>query len=203
MTPFPVTLDGRYVRLRPLLATDAEALIKAASDGELWNSNITAVPNHETIQSYIRSALEGQDNGTELPFVIVLKSSNQIVGTTRYYEISPIHHRLKIGYTWLSASVQRTAVNTEAKLLLLTHAFEVLGTIRVAFLTDALNQKSRAAIIRLGAKEEGVLRSHMIMPDGRKRDSIYYSILLAEWPEIKTILESRLESQSERIAEQK
>ncbi len=202
MTPSPVTLDGRYVRLRPLLATDAEALSKAASDGELWNSKITSVPNPETIHSYIRSALDGQANGTELPFVIVQKSSDQIVGTTRYYEISTVHRRLKIGFTWLSASVQRTSVNTEAKLLLLTHAFEVLGAIRVAFLTDALNQRSRAAIVRLGAKEEGILRSHMIMPDGRERDSVYYSILSAEWAEIKARLESRVELRGERTAEQ-
>jgi RimJ/RimL family protein N-acetyltransferase len=142
--------------------------------------------------AYIASALEAQAQGRELPFVIIRKSSSQVVGSTRFYDIDRDHRRVEIGYTWLAASAQRTVVNTEAKLLLLTYAFEVLRCIRVAFLTDVLNQQSRTAILRLGAKEEGVLRNHMIMPNGRYRDSLCFSIIETEWPEVKARLEAKL-----------
>jgi len=194
----PVTLEGRHVRLEPLLAEHEEALIAAASDGELWNSTVTIVPTRATMAAYIEAALYGLAQGRELPFVIVQKSGtgvppvNQIVGTTRFYEIEPNDRRVAIGYTWLSKSAQRTAVNTEAKLLLLTHAFEHWNCIRVELITDVLNQQSRTAILRLGAKDEGILRSHMIMPGARIRDSAVFSIIAEEWPEVKARLEGKL-----------
>jgi RimJ/RimL family protein N-acetyltransferase len=185
----PVTLEGRHVRLEPLLAEHEEALIAAASDGELWNSTVTIVPTRATMAAYIEAALHGLAQGRELPFVIVQKTSGEVVGTTRFYEIEPNDRRVAIGYTWLSKSTQRTAVNTESKLLLLTHAFEHWRCIRVELITDVLNQQSRTAILRLGAQEEGILRSHMIMPNGRIRDSVVFSITAEEWPEVRARLE--------------
>src|SRR5882672_10017704 len=186
----PVVLEGYVVRLEPLSAAHEESLIAAAGDGELWNSTVTIVPSRATMAAYIASALNAQAQGYELPFVIIRKSSGQVVGTTRFYFIDRDNRHLEIGYTWLSASAQRTGVNTEAKLLLLTHAFEGLRCIRVALVTDALNQQSRTAILRLGAKQEGTLRNHMVMPSGRYRDSVCFSIIEAEWPEVKARLEA-------------
>jgi RimJ/RimL family protein N-acetyltransferase len=187
-----VTLAGLHVQLEPLLATHAEPLLAAAVDGELWKSTVTLVPSRENIGEYIDAALQGQANERELPFVIVRNSSDTVVGTTRFYDIERNDRRVAIGYTWLSRSAQRTAINTEAKLLLLTHAFENWHCVRVELITDFLNEQSRAAILRLGAKEEGVLRNHMIMPDGRIRDSVCFSIINAEWPEVKARLLNRL-----------
>jgi RimJ/RimL family protein N-acetyltransferase len=199
----PVTLEGKHVRLDPLSMAHAEPLIAAANDGELWNSTVTVVPTRSIMAAYIEAALDGQRRGQELPFVIIRKSgtgvspvsdrqdagsAGEVVGTTRFYEIVPADRRVAIGYTWLSKSAQRTAVNTESKLLLLAHAFEQWQCVRVELVTDVLNQQSRAAILRLGAKEEGVLRSHMIMPNGRLRDSVCFSIIRAEWPEVKARL---------------
>ncbi|HVS82168.1 MAG TPA: GNAT family N-acetyltransferase [Pyrinomonadaceae bacterium] len=208
-----VTLEGQHVRLEPLSLLHEESLIAAASDGELWNSTVTIVPSRANMAAYIEAALHGQAQGDELPFVIIRKASSDVarsgalarasarapdtramgdtdtvVGTTRFYEIKPIDRRVAIGYTWLSASAQRTAVNTESKLLLLTHAFEHWRCIRIEFITDVLNQQSRTAILRLGAKEEGTLRRHMIMPGGRIRDSVCFSIITEEWPEVKARL---------------
>jgi len=188
----PVILEGQHVRLEPLSPAHEESLIAAAADGELWNSIVTIVPSRDTISDYIGSALKAQAHGRELPFVIIQKSSGRVVGTTRFYDIEPIERRAEIGYTWLAASAQRTAVNTESKLLLLTYAFEEMRCIRVSFITDVLNQQSRAAILRLGAKEEGVLRNHMYMPSGRYRDSVSFSIIEAEWPDVKAQLEAKL-----------
>jgi RimJ/RimL family protein N-acetyltransferase len=193
----PVTLEGQQVRLEPLSPAHEEPLNAAASDGELWNSTFTIVPSRATMGAYIASALVAQAEGRELPFVIIQKSSGQVVGTTRFYFIDGENRTLEIGYTWLAVSAQRTAVNTEAKLLLLTHAFEGLRCIRVAFVTDVLNQKSRTALLRLGAKEEGVLRNHMVMPGGRYRDSVLFSITEAEWPEIKARLSAKLGQKAE------
>ena len=194
MEILPVTLEGQHTRLEPLSLAHHEALLTAAGDGELWNSIVTLVPNRDTMTGYIEAALTAQARGSELPFVIVRKSSGKVVGTTRFYEIDPNDRRLAIGYTWLSVSAQRTAVNTEAKLLLLTHAFEIWKFNRVEFITDVLNQQSRLAILRLGAKEEGILRSHMVMPNGRIRDSVCFSIIADEWPEVKADLTTRLAS---------
>ncbi|HEV2828526.1 MAG TPA: GNAT family protein [Pyrinomonadaceae bacterium] len=192
MKIYPVTLAGEHVRLEPLSTAHAESLIAAAGDGELWNSTVTLVPSRENIAEYIAAALLGQANGRELPFVIVRKSSDMVVGTTRFYDIERNDRRVAIGYTWLALGAQRTTINTEAKLLLLTHAFESWRCIRVELITDLLNQQSRAAILRLGAKQEGILRNHMIMPGGRIRDSVCFSIIDSEWPEVKTRLLTKL-----------
>jgi RimJ/RimL family protein N-acetyltransferase len=188
----PVILKGRYVRLEPLSPEYEEQLIAAAADGELYHSTVTIVPDRAGMAAYIAAALNGQAQGLELPFVIIRASSGQVVGSTRFYAIERPHRRVEIGYTWLAATAQRTAVNTEAKLLLLTHAFESWRCVRVGLVTDALNHQSRTAILRLGAKQEGILRNHMIMPDGRYRDSVCFSIIEAEWPGVKAGLEGRL-----------
>ena len=188
----PLILEGQNVRLEPLSPEHEESLITAAGDGELWNSVVTIVPSRANMAAYVATALRAQIQGRELPFVIIRKSSGLVVGTTRFYDIEPVDRRVAIGYTWLAASAQRTEVNTETKLLLLTHAFERLRFIRVELITDVLNQQSRAAILRLGAKQEGVLRNHMVMPGGRYRDSICFSIIEAEWPEVKARLKAKL-----------
>jgi N-acetyltransferase len=193
----PVILQGQHVRLEPLSPAYEESLIAAAGDGQLWNSTVTIVPSRATIVAYIAAALSAQAQGLELPFVIIGKSSGQVVGSTRFYSIERAHRRVEIGYTWLAASAQRTEVNTEAKLLLLTHAFEGWRCIRVGFVTDVLNQQSRTAILRLGAKQEGVLRNHMVLPGGRYRDSVCFSIIEAEWPEVKARLEDKLGQKTE------
>jgi len=192
----PVTLEGQHTSLEPLTLAHQEALIAAADDGELWNSTVTVVPTRDTMAEYIDAALQAQARGSELPFVIIRKVTSKVVGTTRFYEIENKDRRVAIGYTWLSRSAQRTGVNTEAKLLLLTHAFETWQCNRVEFITDVLNQQSRAAILRLGAKEEGILRNHMIMPNGRCRDSVCFSIITSEWPQVKARLESKLQPNS-------
>ena len=203
----PVTLEGQRVQLEPLSPAHEEALIAAASDGELWNSTVTIVPSPATMAAYIEAALHGQSEGDELPFVIIrkggasvppVKATDQVVGTTRFYDIRPAERRVAVGYTWLSQSAQRTAVNTEAKFLLLTHAFEVWRCNRVELITDVLNQQSRIAILRLGAKQEGILRRHLIMPNGRIRDSVVFSIITEEWPEVKARLVAKLAERSLR-----
>jgi N-acetyltransferase len=192
----PIILEGQHVRLEPLTLAHEEPLNLAAADGELWNSKVTVVPTRETMNEYIQAALDGQSQNRELAFAIVSKSTGTVVGTTRFYGIEHEYRTVEIGYTWIAKSAQRTPVNTEAKLLLLTHAFEKWQCIRVQLITDVLNQQSRAAIQRLGAKEEGILRNQMIMPDGRYRDSVCFSIIDSEWPEVKAGLQSRLLSGS-------
>lgn len=189
----PVTLKGKHVELEPLKPSHSDALFTAAADGDLWTSDLTIVPaSPEATDAYISEAIEGQEAGVYLPFAIIHRPTDRLVGTTRYRAINPRHRRLEIGSTWLAKSAQRTAVNTEAKLLLLEHAFERLNCLRVEFLTDALNHQSRAAIERLGATFEGILRMHMVMPSGRSRDSACFSIIESEWPSIKKRLESKL-----------
>lgn len=194
MDILPITLEGQHVRLEPLSPAHEESLIAAASDGELWNSTVTIVPDRTNMAGYIAEALQAQAQGVHLPFVIIQKSLGQVVGSTRFYNIDQNNRGVEIGYTWLAASAQRTSVNTETKLLLLTHAFEVWRCIRVAFITDVLNHQSRTAIVRLGAREEGILRNHMIMPNGRVRDSVSLSIIESEWSEVKARLEAKLNS---------
>lgn len=184
--------------LEPLSWSHETALIEAASDGELWKSRVTIVPDASSMSAYIEAALEGLAQGREQPFAIIRRSSGKVIGSTRFYNILPEDRSAEIGYTWLGVSAQRTAANTEAKLLLLTHAFETMRCIRVTLITDVLNEQSRAAILRLGAKQEGIMRSHMIMPDGRVRDSVLFSIIEGEWPEVKTRLEERLGDFSQR-----
>jgi RimJ/RimL family protein N-acetyltransferase len=189
----PVTLEGQHVRLEPLTLAHEGSLVAAAADGELWNTTVTIIPGREGMCDYIEAALKGQALGFELPFVIINKSSNQVAGSTRFYEISRRDLKAAIGYTWLAKSAQRTAVNTEAKLLLLTHAFENWKCVRVELITDVLNEQSRTAILRLGAKQEGIHRKHLILPSGRIRDSVFFSIVDDEWPEVKAGLMKKLE----------
>ncbi|CAB3775812.1 GNAT family N-acetyltransferase [Paraburkholderia fynbosensis] len=188
----PLMLTGATVELRALRQEHAPALLDAAADGQLWNMKLTVVPGPDTIGGYIASALEGCAAGTVMPFVIVLRASGAIVGSTRFWKIDRANRKLEIGHTWLSESVQRSAVNTEAKYLLLSHAFDAMQCVRVQFTTDELNERSRAAILRIGAKQEGVVRHERIMPDGRKRNSVRFSIIDDEWPGVKTMLEAKL-----------
>ena len=188
----PIVIEGQHVRLEPLTHAHTEPLIAAASDGEIWKSDVTVVPSADTIDKYIGDALRGLELGTELPFAIASKATGDVVGTTRFYEIMPADRRVAIGYTWLARSAQRTPVNIETKLLLLEHAFDYWNCVRVEFITDVLNEQSRAAILRLGAKQEGILRNHMIMPSGRIRDSVFFSIIAEEWPAVRANLEARL-----------
>ncbi|MBU6439654.1 MAG: GNAT family N-acetyltransferase [Betaproteobacteria bacterium] len=186
------TLVGSRVRLRPLQAQDANSLLDAASDGRLWELEYTVVPSAETVESYIATALRGRDAGTVLPFVIEDLQSGRVAGSTRMWNIDPPHRRLEIGHTWLALSLQRSHVNTEAKFLLLRHAFETMGCIRVQFTTDEINARSRAAIERLGAVQEGILRNERIMPSGRRRNSVVFSITDAEWPRVRESLLRRM-----------
>ncbi|HXI24842.1 MAG TPA: GNAT family protein [Pyrinomonadaceae bacterium] len=197
----PVTLKGRFISLEPMTLDHERPLIAAAADGELWNTDVTIIPCAERMEDYLRYALDGLAQGNQLPFVIryagvspaSAPSAGEIVGTTRFYEIFANDRKAAIGYTWLAKSAQRTPVNTEAKLLLLTHAFETWKLVRVELITDVRNEQSRAAILRLGAKQEGILRKHLILPSGRVRDSVIFSITDDEWPEVKSRLQAKLE----------
>lgn len=185
-------LPGNHVELIPLRAEHADALLAAAADGELWNLKVTVVPGPDTVGSYLAKAEKGLEEGTVLPFAILDRRTGKIVGSTRFWKVDRINRKLEIGHTWLALSAQRTPINTEAKLLLLTYAFEELDCVRVQFTTDELNEKSRAAILRLGAVQEGIVRHERIMPDGRKRNSVRFSIIDSEWPEVKARLLERL-----------
>lgn len=186
------SLTGPRLLLRPLLASDAAALVEAASDGELWKLPFTVVPSAETVDAYIGNALAGREAGTVMPFATVIRETGKVIGSTRFWKIDRINRKLEIGSTWISASWQKTFVNTEAKLLMLRYAFEELQCVRVQFTTDEINAKSRAAILRLGAKQEGIVRNERIMPDGRKRNSVRFSIIDDEWTAVKQQLEARL-----------
>jgi RimJ/RimL family protein N-acetyltransferase len=186
------TLQGSRITLRPLQYTDADALVHAAADGELWNLTVTVVPSPTTVDAYLKKALDGRDAGTVLPFVIVLKDTGEMIGSTRLWKIDRLNRKLEIGSSWISARWQKTFVNTEAKYLLLRHAFELLDCVRVQFTTDEHNQASRQAILRLGAQQEGIVRHERIMPDGRKRNSVRFSIIDEEWPGVRRNLEQKL-----------
>ena len=188
----PLTLEGRYVRLEPLTQGHVEALSAVGLDADLWRWIPVPVRTREEMAAYVETALREQASGMALPFVQVEKSSGRVIGSTRYGNIERVHHRLEIGWTWVGRDWQRTAVNTEAKYLMLRHAFEVWQCFRVELKTDALNQRSRNAILRIGAKEEGTLRRHVITWTGRVRDSVYFSILDSEWPAVKADLEQML-----------
>ncbi len=190
--PRPVTLEGRHVRLEPLSLAHQDRLCAVGLDAELWQWAQTSLATPTDMRAYIETALTWQAQGTALPFAIIARTTGQVVASTRYANIARADGRLEIGWTWLARSAQRTPVNTDTKYLLLRHAFEVLGCIRVEFKTDVLNERSRAALLRIGAKQEGVLRSHMITASGRVRDSVYFSILAAEWPAVKIGLEQKL-----------
>lgn len=186
------TLTGKTVELQPLQYGHAAQLVAAAADGELWNLKVTVVPDQDNIDQYIEKALTGRQNGTVMPFVIVRRDTGQVVGTTRFWKIDRDHRKMEIGSTWLAASAQRTGINTEAKYLLLTYAFETMMAVRVQFTTDEGNAKSRAAILGVGATQEGIVRNERIMPDGRKRNSVRFSIIDTEWPDVKAMLEKKM-----------
>jgi RimJ/RimL family protein N-acetyltransferase len=185
----PVTLEFNGVRLEPLSLAHADGLRAAAEDGELWNLRITSVPEPHNIEKYIRDALEMQNR---VAFAVVDVVSGAVIGTTSYYDIVPNIDRVEIGWTWYAKSRQRSHVNTSCKLLLLSHAFDTLGCAVVGLRTDNFNHKSQAAIERLGAKKDGVLRHHHMRRDGTIRDTVMYSILRGEWPEIKSQLHYKL-----------
>ncbi|WP_213715821.1 GNAT family N-acetyltransferase [Cedecea lapagei] len=191
MSDFP-TLIGQRIKLRPLELSDAPLLVEAASDGELWKLPFTVVPSAQTVNDYIQHALNGRQAGTILPFVTTDIESGHVIGCTRFWKIDMKNRKLEIGSTWLAARWQRTWANTEAKFLMLQYAFETLDCVRVQFTTDVINEKSRRAILRLGAKQEGIVRHERIMPDGRKRDSVRFSIIDDEWPEIRDSLAALL-----------
>ena len=188
----PVTLEGISVRLEPLSQSHHAGLCEVGLDPGLWEFTMTLIRTPEELQQYISTALQWQKDGTALPFAIIDKTSGNAVGSTRYGNIDKANRRVEIGWTWIAKQWQRTPMNTEAKYLLLTHAFENIGCIRVEFKTDSLNERSRNALLRIGAKEEGILRNHMIAPGGRLRHSVYYSIIDSEWPGVKSVLEAKL-----------
>jgi len=189
--PEPVLLEAGRVRLVPMAREHAAGLAAAARDGELWKLRITSVPAPGEEADYVEAALKGQEQGHMLPFV-VLGTDGQVIGTTRYHDIVPAVDRLEIGYTWYARSVQRTDVNTTCKLLLMTHAFEVLGAQLVGWRTDTYNFASQRAIERLGARKDGVLRHHALRRDGTVRDTVMYSLAAGEWPEVKAHLQYQL-----------
>lgn len=186
------TLQGPRIRLRPLQADDGPALVKAAADGELWQLPFTVVPSAATVHTYLAEALAGREAGTVMPFATELVATGEVIGTTRFWKIHRRHRKLEIGATWLAARWQRSFANTEAKYLMLRHAFEVMQCVRVQLTTDEINQRSRAAILRLGAVQEGIVRHERIMPDGRKRNSVRFSIIDDEWPQVRQALRERL-----------
>jgi N-acetyltransferase len=188
----PVTLEGRHVRLEPLSQAHHANLTAIGLDEGLWRWIPTPVRTAEEMSSYIDSALEEQARGVSLPFALIDNASGKAIGSTRYGNIDRTHHRVEIGWTWVALAWQRTAVNTEAKYLLLLHAFETLGCIRVELKTDSLNDRSRAAILRIGAREEGTFRNHMITASGRIRHTVYFSILDSEWPAVKSRLQNMM-----------
>lgn len=194
----PVTLEGRHVLLSPMTRARADAIAaalgEAAADGSMWESKVTTIPRPEGARAYVDVALAELDAGVSMPFVTIDRASGRTVGSTRYMSIEAPHRRLEIGTTWIGKSFQRTAINTEAKYLMLRHAFETLRCIAVDLRTHEKNLQSRVAIERLGAKLDGLLRNHRIMPDGGLRNTATYSIIDSEWPEVKARLEARLGS---------
>lgn len=192
----PITLEGTYVRIEPLSLSHHEALSHVGLDEDLWRWIPTQVRTPEEMKTYIQLALDEQARGVSLPFAIIDKTSGRAIGSTRYGNIDRAHRRVEIGWTWIARQWQRTAVNTECKYLLFRHAFETLGCIRVELKTDSLNERSRAAILRIGAKQEGIFRNHMITSSGRLRHSAYFSVIDAEWPAVKSNLEAKLNRNS-------
>ncbi len=190
----PLGLEGRHVRLEPLRAEHAAALWEIAKNdlGDLFQWIPYPLKSLSDFEQFNRQVLEEQQRGLTIPFVTLERASGQIVGTTRYMNMDLANRKVEIGSTWIAPPWQRTAINTEAKYLMLRHAFEVWDCLRVELKTDAMNQRSRKAILRLGAKEEGILRKHMLTWNGRQRDSVYFSILDTEWPEVKSNLKKML-----------
>lgn len=192
MTIDDVILEGNYVRMVPMAAEHKAALAEAGIADGLWDLTVNRISTPEEMAGYVDTALDERRRGVSLPFVTVDKSSDKIVGSTRFGNIDTANRKAEIGWTWVNPEWQRTYVNTEAKFLMLRHAFETWRCIRIEFKTDALNEVSRAAILRVGAKFEGIFRNHMITDSGRFRNSAYFSIIEDEWPTVKKGLISKL-----------
>jgi RimJ/RimL family protein N-acetyltransferase len=188
----PVRLQGTHAAIEPMAAAHRDELEAAIADGELWNLWYTSVPDASALDGWMRTALQQREDSGAMPFVIRRRLDDRLVGATRFFNVVAENRRLEIGHTFYSQSVQRTAINTETKLLLLAHAFDTLGCIGVELRTHFMNQASRRAIERLGAKLDGVLRSHQVMPDGSLRDTCVFSILAGEWPAVRNNLKFRL-----------
>jgi RimJ/RimL family protein N-acetyltransferase len=188
----PVTLTGNHVRLEPLALRHLDDLCEVGLDPSIWTWNPQPLCSRSDMKAYIDSALKSQEEGVMLPFATIEQASGKAIGSTRYGAIQLAHKRLEIGWTWIAPAWQRTAINTEAKLLMLRHAFDTLGLNRVEWKTDAMNDRSRNAILRLGATFEGTFRSHMVVDGGRIRDTVYYSVIKEEWPTIERALIERL-----------
>jgi RimJ/RimL family protein N-acetyltransferase len=193
----PVILEGNHVKLEPLSLGHLDALCAVGLDPELWKFTTVNIRNGEEMRTYIEEAVRLQAAGTVMAFATRDKKTNKIVGSTRFADIQVAHRTLEIGWTWIATAFQRTAVNTEAKYLMLRHAFEQMHARRVMLKTDETNVKSRAAIARIGAKQEGILRNHMLVWDGRNRNSVIFSIIAEEWPQAKRNLEAK---QAERVS---
>jgi RimJ/RimL family protein N-acetyltransferase len=196
--PRPITLEGGGIRLEPLTEDHHEGLVAAAADGRLWELWFTSVPPADGMRAYIAAALQGQRDGHMMPWVVRDSGSGAVLGSTRYHDIVREIDRVEIGYTWYSESRQRTHVNTACKRLLLAHAFETLGCQVVGLRTDNFNFRSQRAIEALGAKKDGVIRHHTMRRDGTVRDTVIYSILAAEWPDVRRHLDLRLARQGTR-----
>jgi N-acetyltransferase len=188
----PVTLKGRHATLEPLAREHQAELARAAADGELWRLWYTSVAPPDKMGEYVTTALDMRERQGAMPF-IVRDLAGEVVGCTRYFNVDAVNRRLEIGHTWYAKRVQRTALNTECKLMLLAHAFEQLSCIAVEFRTHWFNHASRTAIARLGAKQDGVLRNHQLMPDGARRDTVVFSIIDGEWPAVKRHLQFGLQ----------
>jgi RimJ/RimL family protein N-acetyltransferase len=192
-----VVLEGKTLRLEPLASHHLKAIADAINDGELWKIPVTLVPHPDNLPAFLADADSAFRSLKGLAFAIVDKASNTIAGSSRFMNADPVHKRAEIGFTFLAKSWQQTHVNTEAKYLMLQHAFESWQCNRVELITDVLNTQSRAAIVRLGAREEGILRNHMVMRDGRIRDSILYSLIQSEWPQVKEALQRKMQAPGE------
>lgn len=188
----PITLDGQRVRLEPLSIDHLAALCEVGLVEEIWRWTTSLVLTPSDMRRYVEAALQEQAEGKALPFVTIDKASNKVVGSTRFGNIERTHRRVEIGWTWINPQWQRSHINTEAKYLMLRHAFETWQCIRVELKTDSLNEKSRNAMLRIGAKEEGTLRNHMVTYSGRLRHSVYFSVIVSEWLEVKANLEAKM-----------
>jgi RimJ/RimL family protein N-acetyltransferase len=184
----PVVLEGRIVRLEPLRRDHLDGLAEVAFEPALWQYTLARPVDAAGLEAWIRTALANAEAGIEVPFATIDRATERAIGSTRYLNIVPEHGRFEIGWTWLATSAQRTGANREAKLLQLTHAFEDLDANRVEFKTDSLNDKSRTALLGIGASFEGIFRNHMVMPDGRLRHSAYYSVTREDWPTVRSRL---------------
>jgi N-acetyltransferase len=187
-----VTLQGDHVRLEPLAAEHLDGLCEFGLDPELWRWTTISLRTREDMMDYLQTALESEQEGTARPFATISLQSGQVIGCTRFGNVDLHNRHVEIGWTWVGVPWHRTAVNTEAKYLMLRHAFETFGCIRVEFKTDSVNERSRRALLRIGAREEGTLRNHMIVHDGRYRHSVFFSVIESEWPAVKQDLEAKL-----------